>query len=419
MSDELAVGLVLELSVRAMAHGGEGIADAPDGRVVFIAGTIPGETVHARLTRVKKRWARAELVDVVVPSPYRVDPTCPAAAAGAGCCDFAHIDSAKQVELKREVLLGQLSVLSHNSGVVDAATVEKRLRTVTLEPLTGWRTRVRMGVDAEGRAGMRAARSNDVVGGVPCSQVDSDLLAGVLGGDAGRYVPGSEIVAVIDANATRHVVQTQSAQRGRRVEKIQEILEGPGLVTEKVDGHEFTFPPTAFWQAHRQAAQTYSDLIKEWGQDEYHNRNGWDLYGGVGAFVPAIAEATSGGRVDSVDYSSSATSTHQPVQDEFDVHRHNEKVESGISQLPEPGLVVLDPPRSGAGREVVAKIAQANPERIIHIGCDPATFARDLEGFGEHGYTVEHMALIDAFPNTHHFEVIASLVPVHTASAGK
>ena len=84
MTDEITAGLVLKLSVRAMAHGGEGIADAPDGRVVFIAGAIPGDTVEARLTRVKKRWARAELVKVVDPSPHRVRSACPAAAAGAG-----------------------------------------------------------------------------------------------------------------------------------------------------------------------------------------------------------------------------------------------------------------------------------------------------------------------------------------------
>ena len=417
MTDEITVGLVLKLSVRAMAHGGEGIADAPDGRVVFIAGAIPGDTVEAQLARVKKRWARAELVKVVDPSPHRVRSACPAAAAGAGCCDFAHIDPAVQVSLKRDVLLGQLGALASKSGVVEADVVEKQLRVVELDPRTGWRTRVRMGVDPQGRAGMRALKSSDVVGGVVCSQVAPQVLDGIIGDDAARYTPGSEIVAVVDSRGKRHVVETQSAQRGRRVERIHKVLEGPGLVTEVVDGHEFSFPPTAFWQAHLNAAQTYSDLIKEWGSDNYTHRNGWDLYGGVGAFVPAINEAIGGGRIDSVDYSASATANPQPVEDEFDVHRHNAKVEVGISELPAPGLVVLDPPRSGAGRDVVDKIAQAAPERIIHIGCDPATFARDLAGFGAHGFRVEHIALIDAFPNTHHFEVMASLVPDHNGGA--
>ncbi|SEB37066.1 hypothetical protein SAMN04488531_0016 [Corynebacterium coyleae] len=195
---------------------------------------------------------------------------------------------------------------------------------------------------------MRALKSSDVVGGVVCSQVAPQVLDGIIGDDAARYTPGSEIVAVVDSRGKRHVVETQSAQRGRRVERIHKVLEGPGLVTEVVDGHEFSFPPTAFWQAHLNAAQTYSDLIKEWGSDNYTHRNGWDLYGGVGAFVPAINEAI-GGRIDSVDYSASATANPQPVEDEFDVHRHNAKVEVGISELPAPGLVVLDPPGQGQG----------------------------------------------------------------------
>ena len=108
----LEVGETLEVSVRAMAHGGEGIADAPDGRVVFVRGAIPDDTVEATLTKVKKRWARAETTAVLEPSPHRVDPTCPAAAAGAGCCDFSHIEADAQLEFKREVLLGQLGALS-------------------------------------------------------------------------------------------------------------------------------------------------------------------------------------------------------------------------------------------------------------------------------------------------------------------
>lgn len=394
-----------------MAHGGEAIADAPDGRVVFVGGAVPGDTVEARLTKVKKRWARAELLRVLDPSADRVDPTCPAASAGAGCCDFSHIAPDAKLRLKREVLVGQLGALSRRSGVVPDGFVDTRLQVVQLNPLLGWRTRVRMGVDTAGNAGMRKARSTQVVGGVRCTQVVPELLDGIVGAGAATFTPGSELIAVLDADGNRHVVESQASQRGRRVERAERVVEGTGTVVERVDGHEFGFPPTAFWQAHTNAPGAYSALIREWATDDYRGRGGWDLYGGVGAFVPAIAHATGGARVDSVDYSASATARRQRVEDEFDLHTHNATVEEGIEGLPAPGLVVLDPPRAGAGAGVVAKIAQAAPQRVVHIGCDPATFARDLAAFGENGYVVEHMALIDAFPNTHHFEVLASLVP--------
>ena len=394
-----------------MAHGGEAIADAPDGRVVFIRGAVPGDNVEARLTKVKKRWARAELLRVLEPSADRVDSTCPAAEAGAGCCDYAHIAPEAKLRLKREVLVGQLGALSRRSGVVPEGFVDTRLQVVQLNPLLGWRTRVRMGVDAAGNAGMRKARSTQVVGGVRCTQVVPELLDGIVGAGAATFTPGSELIAVLDANGNRHVVESQASQRGRRVERVERVVEGTGTVVERVDGHEFGFPPTAFWQAHTNAPGAYSALIREWATDDYRGRGGWDLYGGVGAFVPAIVQATGGARVDSVDYSVSATARRQRVEDEFDLHTHNATVDEGIDGLPAPGLVVLDPPRAGAGAGVVAKIAQAAPQRVVHIGCDPATFARDLASFGENGYVVEHMALIDAFPNTHHFEVLASLVP--------
>lgn len=407
----VAVGAPVRLRVRAMAHGGEGIADAPDGRVVFVRGAIPGDTVEATLTKVKKRWARAETTAVVDPSPHRVDPTCPAAAAGAGCCDFSHIAADAQLGFKREVLLGQLGALSSRSGVLDRFDLDS-VETVQLAPVTGWRTRVRLGVDSQGNAGMRRARSTEVVAGVPCTQPVPGLLDGIVGDGAGQFAPGAELVVAFDAKGSRHVVETQAAQRGRRVERVERVLEGPGELVEQVRGFDFVFPPTAFWQAHQKAPEAYSDVIAQWGAGEYTNLVGWDLYGGVGAFVPAMNEALGGGRVESVDYSSAATSRRQQVADACDVRVHHGDAAAVVGELERPGLVVLDPPRAGAGADVVRAIAQAAPERIIHVGCDPATFARDLAGFGEHGYAVKQMKLIDAFPNTHHFEVIAVLEPV-------
>lgn len=418
MSLELDQGTRLRLEVRAIAHGGEGIADAPDGRVVFVRGAIPGDTVEAEITRVKKRWARAETVHVLDPSPDRVVPSCPAAAAGAGCCDFTHVAPEAQLRLKAEVLTGQLRTLSVRSGVLGGFDLDQALEAVQLQPVVGWRTRVRLGVDKHGRAGMRITRSTEIVAGEQCTQVAPGLLDGVVGAEAPAFNPEAELVAVADGAGERHVVSTQAARRGGRTERIREVLEGSGEAVEFVDGREFRFPATAFWQAHTAAPQTYSDIIASWGAGEYSTAVGWDLYGGVGAFVPAISRAIGNGRVESVDYSAAATSRTQPALAGLDVRVAQARVEEGIGQLSAPGLVVLDPPRTGAGADVIRAIAQAEPERIIHVGCDPATFARDLASFGEAGYAVKRMTLIDAFPATHHFESIAMLEPAHRGDFG-
>lgn len=416
----IAPGDEITIRVTRMAHGGEAIGEAADGRVVFVRGAVPGDTVRARVEKAKPRWIRASVLAVAEPSKIRVHPTCPAAAAGAGCCDYSHIAASAQLALKREILLGQLRSLARASGVLEGFGSDD-LEQRVLKPTTGWRTRVRLGVDASGRAGIRRARSNEVVASQLCTQPVEGLLRGIVGAsgsdgvEVARFTPGSEVVAVHDADGRRHVVETAHVRRGRRVEAIDTVVEGTGEVTERVAGptgeYAFAFPATAFWQAHRGAPQAYSEIIAAWGEGQYSRPVAWDLYGGVGAFVPAIAAATAGARVVSVDYSPSATLAPQRALAGFDVEVVPGRVERVVDKLEAPGLVVLDPPRAGAGPEVVGSIAGARPERVIHVGCDPATLARDLRAWGEGGYRVERMLLIDAFPNTHHFETIVQLAP--------
>lgn len=410
-ANAFAAGDELRLDVTAMAHGGEGIGHAPDGRVVFVRGAVPGDTVTARATKVKRRWARAELVEVLEASPVRAPVSCPAAAAGAGCCDYSHIDPGAQLGFKRDVLVGQLGALARRSGVLGGFDPATDLQLRALTPHIGWRTRVRLGVDAHGRAGVRHARSADVVASEHCTQPVPGLLDGLVG--EARFTPGSEVIAVLDSGGTRHVVETARVQRGRRAETITTVIEGSGDVTERIVGpegaHEFTFPATAFWQAHVQAPQVYSDVISEWGADNYTRGVAWDLYGGVGAFVPAIHSATGGARVVSVDYSPAANAAEQPGLAGWGVEMVEGRVEGSVDKLEAPGLVVLDPPRAGAGEAVVRVVAAANPERVIHIGCDPATLARDLGAWGGEGFRVRRMLLIDAFPATHHFETLVEL----------
>lgn len=155
----------------------------------------------------------------------------------------------------------------------------------------------------------------------------------------------------------------------------------------------------------------YTQLVADWlGGRDYQEHTGWDLYGGVGLFVPALATAVQG-KVISVDYSPAATAGEQLGLAEFDVEVKSAKVEQVAAQLPKPGAVVLDPPRTGAGEDVIRSVAAAAPQAVIHVGCDPATFARDLGYWDRFGYRIEKMALINAFPGTHHFETIALITP--------
>lgn len=404
-SQQLHTADVVELVIDRMAHGGEGIAIGPDGRVVFVAGAYPGDEVTAQITEVKKRFARGQVVQVQVAGDYRGEQTCPAAARGAGCCDFGDLDPQLEPELKAEILRGQLS------RVVNLDTLPE-MDIHQLAPHRGWRTRVRLGVDSSGRAGMRVAGSNALVTDHACTQVVPGLLDGLVGTDARTFTPGSEVVAVLDSDGVRHVVETRRAARGRRTEEVADVLEGNELVRELVGDVEFRFPPTAFWQAHVQAPVAYTSLVGEWLADVAKSGSGvaWDLYGGVGLFVPVLGEALGDdATIVSVDYSPAAAAGEQPGLAGYRVQQVNERVEKAIAALPAPAVVVLDPPRIGAGRQVVDTVAATGAQRVIHVGCDPATFARDVGSWTGNGYRVHRLALVDSFPGTHHFEVLAEL----------
>ncbi|GGG69138.1 class I SAM-dependent RNA methyltransferase [Corynebacterium pelargi] len=419
MTHSLAKGQSLELEITDMAYGGEGIAHL-DGRVVFVRGALPGDHVRAECTQVKKRFAKASVVEVIQPSPMRTAPRCDAAAAGAGCCDFAAVDPAKEAELKRDVVLNQLSALA---GI---RLAPEHVSVVDFEQPTGWRTRMRLGSDAEGKIGMRRARSSEIVPDQLCAQAVPELQEALAA--IGTVTPGAEVVAARDGDGAISVVEIRKAARGRRRETIERTIQGSHLVREHIGDATFTVPSTAFWQAHEQAVPCYSEIITTMLQEgqqaqeaEKQPACAWDLYGGVGAFAPAIAQALPEARIHSVEASRAAAAAGKKAFGKSSlagkVEFHTGDVAKLLTQLPRPAAVVLDPPRTGAGQSVIADIANAQPSTVVHIGCDAATFARDLGYWQSQGYGLDRLVVVDAFPGTHHCECVALITPTESAAS--
>lgn len=411
------------VQILRMAVGGDGIANI-DGRIVFVTGGIPGDEVEVDITQVKKRFARAQVARVVRPSDFRSESRCEAAAAGAGCCDFHEIAADEETAIKSHTAQQEIEKLSGLTNL-------PYLTSVTLEPQSGWRTRVRLGVDKQGRAGFRAARGNEIIP-VQCAQVAPGLLDGLVGPGARTFAPGSEVIAAVDSLGRRTVIESKKEGRGRRVEHVEDVLEGDGFVTEIVDDVEFRFPATAFWQAHVAAPTYYSRTIERFLAQLWQptaavkNAVGWDLYGGVGLFVPPMhravaAQAIAAAEIYSVDYSAATVEAYagesamahipEHIRENFVAHRKHGRVEAVVDQLPSPDFVVIDPPRTGAGDEVIAAVAQAHPKLVVHFGCDVATCARDLKAWDNAGYVAVEGQFVDAFPGTHHSEIIVALVP--------
>jgi tRNA/tmRNA/rRNA uracil-C5-methylase (TrmA/RlmC/RlmD family) len=390
----------LTLDTGAPANGGSCVAHH-EGRVVFVRYALPGEKVRVRVTADRGSYWHAEAIEVIEPSADRTASLCPIAGAdGAGCCDLAFAVPEAARVLKAKVVANQLERLGghHWSGPDTGA-----------EPLsaagpTGWRTRVRLDVGPDRRPGFHRYHSDELVTDLRCAQLPAGMLDGLAEAD---WPPEAQLHVALDDDGQRHVVRTVRA--GRRNET--KVVEGAYQAVQRVGRRSWRVPVTAFWQAHRDAARVYSSLVIDWAQPGA-GRTAWDLYGGAGVFAAVLGDAVGeSGRVLTIDTSRAATrAARAALLDLPQVEVITDSVRRALAvQRAGADVAVLDPPRSGAGREVVDLLAAAGVLRVVHIGCEAASFARDIGLYRGHGYVVEKIKVFDAFPLTHHTECVALL----------
>ncbi len=263
---------ILELDVGPVAHGGHCVARMPAeegpagsaGRVVFVRHALPGELVRAVVTEDGGgSYCRADTVTVLRASPSRVPAPCPwARAGGCGGCDLQHVEPGTQRALKAAVLAEQLRRLA---GIERAVEVEE----LPGGPL-GWRHRVRLAVDGQGRAGLRAHRSHDVLPIADCPLAPPGVLGPVLAQD---HPAGGEIEVVVDADGVRHAHGSAVA--------------GTAAV-QRAAGREWRLSPGVFWQVHPALPDTLAAVVGDWSGAP-SGGTAWDLYGGVGLFAAVLA----------------------------------------------------------------------------------------------------------------------------------
>ncbi len=407
------VGERLTLEVENVAHGGHCVA-RHEGRVVFVRHTLPGEKVVAEITdgTTTSRFLRADAVEVLRASPHRVDPPCPWSGPGrCGGCDWQHVAVAHQRELKAAAVAEQLRRIAH----ID--------RDVVVEKLPGaddglhWRTRVELAIDRQGRSGFRAHRSHRIVA------VDDCLIAAEGIADTGvfdgSWPPGVKGVEAVAPSEGHPVMVT-----------LPELDEPPPVTelvrTERHGSHRFALGARSFWQVHPGAAATFVDHV----MDELAPAPGervLDLYCGVGVFAAFLAQAVGAGgehgvvvgvegderAAEDADANMAGDTVRLVCGDVGEVLA-SPVVAEELGQAGGPAdvdLVVLDPPRAGAGKEVMQRLALMSPRAIAYVACDPAALARDLSYAAELGYELDTLRAFDAFPMTHHVECIATLRP--------
>jgi len=392
----------LTLTAGPPANGGSCVA-RHEGRVVFVRYALPGETVKVRVVGDHGSYWHADVVEVIEPSPNRIDSLCPIAGVdGAGCCDLAFADPDATRRLKGTVVANQLARLGGYQWCDEDSAVAEPVGDGSA---TGWRTRVRLDTSAEGRAGFHRYHSSQLVTELNCAQLPAGMLDGL---NEWRWPPGAQLHVAIDDDEVRHVVQS-GPRTGRKTTTV--VAEGHYEAVQRVGDRIWRVPVTAFWQAHRDAARIYSELVASWAQLSA-GQTAWDLYGGAGLFAAALAEGVGErGKVLTVDTSRGASrSARTALADLGWVSVVTDSVRRALAaQTERADVAVLDPPRSGAGREVIDLLAAAEVPRVIHIGCEAASFARDIGLYLGHGYAVEDLRVFDSFPLTHHVECVAAL----------
>jgi len=392
----------LTLTTGPPANGGSCVA-RHEGRVVFVRYALPGETVKARVVADHGSYWHADVVEVLEPSADRIDSLCPIAGVdGAGCCDLAFVEPDAARRLKGAVVANQLARLGgHQWRDEDTAVAEP----VGDGAATAWRTRVRLDTSGQGRAGFHRYHSSELITELNCAQLPDGMLAGL---NDWMWPPGAQLHVAVDDDGARHVVQS-GPRTGRKTSTL--VVEGRYEAVQRIGARIWRVPVTAFWQAHRDAARDYSELVAGWAQLE-PGMTAWDLYGGAGVFAAALADGVGErGKVVTVDTSRGASrSARAALADVGWVSVVTVSVRRALATQPERAdVAVLDPPRSGAGREVIDLLAAAEVPRVIHIGCEAASFARDVGLYLGHGYVVEDLRVFDSFPLTHHVECVAVL----------
>ncbi|MCT4352451.1 class I SAM-dependent RNA methyltransferase [Streptomyces sp. Je 1-79] len=429
------VGEEYEVEVGPVAHGGHCIARTEEGRVLFVRHALPGERVVAKVTEGDEtsRYLRADAVTILDASKDRVEAPCPFAGPGrCGGCDWQHAKPGAQRRLKGEVVaeqLQRLAGLTPEEAGWDGTVMPAEGDKLPAGEVPQWRTRVQYAVDTEGHAGLRKHRSHEV------EVIDRCMIAAEGVSELGiekRTWEGMASVEAIAASGSgdRQVILTP--RPGARLPLVEldkpvsvlrvdekdggvHRVHGRPFVRERADDRTYRVGNGGFWQVHPKAAQTLVLAVMQ-GLMPRKGDTALDLYCGVGLFAGAIADRVGDqGAVLGIESGKRAVEDARHNLEAYDrVRIEQGKVETVLprTRITEVDLIVLDPPRAGAGKQTVKHLAGLGARRIAYVACDPAALARDIAYFKEGGYRVRTLRAFDLFPMTHHVECVAILEPV-------
>jgi tRNA/tmRNA/rRNA uracil-C5-methylase (TrmA/RlmC/RlmD family) len=384
----LSTGQIIRVTIEKVAHGGHFIA-RHEGAVIFVRHGLPGEVVDVAITSVGSSFNRGDVVAVIQASSDRVEAPCRYANRnGCGGCDFQHVEISAQRKLKEDVITEQFARIAKMDMHVDVEEVS---------PSLGWRTQATIGSDKQGRAGFYASRTNTIMAIDDCLVLHPTI--GYPAIQSQRWEPGTRIEVSASTDGSSRIV-------------AGEVIQGEKIQTFTVNHKSYQVSPDSFWQSNVNAPTILVDCVSEFAGVRAGDHL-LDLYGGVGLFALQLHEAIGAdGRIDLVEGSKSANADAAVnFAGAQNVKIHTGDVEKILPRFSRADVVILDPPRDGAKKNVIASLVECKPRSIVYVACDPAALARDSALLRDANYTLEKIRAFDLFPMTHHIECIALFAP--------
>ncbi len=404
----------MQLRIEKLVYGGDGLARTEQG-VIFVPRTAPGDVVDVEITHRKKDYASGRVVEMIAPSADRQEPACPNYMA-AGCCHWEHIRYDRQLEYKEAIIRESLTRLARIEFAEPIATISG--------PDKAYRLRASFHV-RDGRLGFVREHSNTIVPVDRCSALVPELNAFVSAANTGldRAALGVDVVAGPAIAATIHFDANTERPWDRVRDRMFQAIPGLASLTFvigskhlrfdkhpaeiEVGGFRFGLNSNAFFQANRFLLEPFMKAVL--GHAGSGHSKVLDLFSGSGFFSIPLASASR----QLIGVETSRDAVRQAIENArvnavWNVEFAAGNVDTILAGAEvDPDLVVLNPPRTGAGVKVAERVAGLKASRLVYVSCNPTTFAREAAVFLKNGYRLSGMTMVDQFPNTYHIELIA------------
>lgn len=405
-----------EIQLEKLTYGGDAIGRLPDGRAVFVPFGLPGERVCVRLVEEKKNFARAELLEVIEPSPERISPKCKHFGECGGC-HYQHTPYEAQLRAKTEILRDQLQRI----GKIENPPVRSM---VACPNPWNYRNHVQFHLTEDGKLGYVGVGFGDGLRPSPSKTIPitechlPEASINALWPQL-EFEPGApfervslragvdDLMLILESDALE--APELELEAGISVVHLTEedalVMAGEDHLFMRILERRFRVSAGSFFQVNTAMAETMVQYLLE--KLPLPAQTILDVYCGVGLFSAFLAPKCE--RLIGIESSPSACEDFATNLDEFDhVELYEGAAEDVIPHLEaEQAIVLLDPPRAGVDRRALDAIRQLAPQVIAYVSCDPSTLARDAARLVVGGYQLVDVTPFDMFPQTYHIESIS------------